>query len=249
LASPSSSHSVSQKASISARSAGSASAAFMRQQPALDVEQKTVPLAGKAAQPAARRQNAMAGNDHRKGIGSRRPGQPPAARCAVPGDLAVAARLVRRDGRDLLPDTALKRCAGWAQGQDRKRTRRPPGRRELARRSAASALLRRDFGRRRQEGDALDFLLVAAHAEAEAGIARSPPGRPVRRIDPGVHHRRPAASSGGLAEQRLLQVILHRLVAEPDLQQRLVEILAGDVLAFHLPVDGQSCARSPAASR
>jgi hypothetical protein len=41
----------------------------MRQQPALDVEQKTVVLMSKAAQSTARRQYPMAGNDHRVGVG------------------------------------------------------------------------------------------------------------------------------------------------------------------------------------
>src|SRR5262245_19700150 len=38
-------------------------------------------------------------------------------------------------------------------------------------------------------------------------------------------------------EQRLLQIVLHRLVAEPDAQQRAVEILALDRAAGGLAVD------------
>src|SRR5688572_12883664 len=39
------------------------------------------------------------------------------------------------------------------------------------------------------------------------------------------------------AEQRLLQVVLHRLVAQPDPEQRAVEILAGDRRAGRLALD------------
>src|SRR5436190_13437371 len=45
------------------------------------------------------------------------------------------------------------------------------------------------------------------------------------------------SSTGSAAEERLLQVVLHRLVAEPDAQQRAVEVLAGDRLAHRRAVD------------
>src|SRR4029078_4790430 len=40
------------------------------------------------------------------------------------------------------------------------------------------------------------------------------------------------------AEQRFLEIVLHRVLAEPDAQQRAVEILAGDRLPARLAVDG-----------
>jgi hypothetical protein len=89
----------------------------MRQQPALDVEQETAVLARKTAQPAAGREDAMAGNDDRKGIGAASLADRPRRVVQRLGNLAVGTRLVRRNGRDLLPDAALEEGPRGAQGR------------------------------------------------------------------------------------------------------------------------------------
>ena len=80
----------------------------MRQQPALHIEQKTTAIAGKATETATGGNDPMTGNNQRKRIGTT--GLTNRTRGVVQGfgHLAVGARLMIRNGRDLCPHAALK---------------------------------------------------------------------------------------------------------------------------------------------
>jgi hypothetical protein len=128
----------------------------MRQQPALHVEQETRPLPGKATESAGSRHDAMAGNDHRKGVRTARLADCPWRVVQGLGDFSISARLVRRNRRDLLPDAPLKRGSRGAQGQGQNEVSVDQIGRKLPRRFGGERIARSDRRPWRQEGNALN---------------------------------------------------------------------------------------------
>src|SRR5574343_973820 len=163
---PSSSQSASQKASMSAGSAGCM--AVVPQQPAFDIDEVTTALVIEAAQSSTRGHYPMAGYEQGIGIGPTR--LPDGARRAanLAGNLAIGQQLAKRNGRNGLPNPALKGRALSSQGQIEHRPGGIQPCRNLGRRPRGQGKAPRPGGLGWQEFDTLDLGAVGGHTNGKS---------------------------------------------------------------------------------
>lgn len=89
----------------------------MGEEPALDMEQKSLSLTTEPSDSPAGGNHAVAGDDNRVGVGTAGPANGAWRALDRFGQLAVADRLAVRYGCNVLPHLALERCADWRQWQ------------------------------------------------------------------------------------------------------------------------------------
>ena len=106
--------------------------AFVSQEPAFDLEQKTATLTIESTQSAMGGNDAVAGHNQWIGVGAARLADSARRIFELGSQLTVGLRLPGRNGSNARPDTALKVGAGRAQGQGKAECRVGQPARELA---------------------------------------------------------------------------------------------------------------------